>query len=135
VPRLAKRQEIPVAWSGVVMSGVFMMALAREMTEPDPLYARVWRLLRIRRKLTTAEAVALLCDGDDSAQTLRHARHVVQRYLRHLHLAGYLTQTQPGARSGKRYVLVRDSGPGTPLYQRPNMVYDPNDRIRHVFLA
>jgi len=118
------------------MSGLFMMGLARELTEPDPLYARVWRLLRIRRKLTTAEAVGLLCDGDDGAQTLRRAKHVVQRYLRYLHLAGYLEQArQPDARGGKRYLLVRDSGPGTPLYQRPNMVYDPNDGIRHVFLA
>jgi len=113
-----------------------MMGLARELTEPDPLRARVWRLLRIRRKLTTAEAVALLCDGGDGAQTLRRARGVVQRYLRYLHLAGYLAQVQqPDARSGKRYVLVRDSGPGVPLYQRPNMVYDPNDGIRHVFVA
>jgi len=124
VSRLAKRAQVKVAWSGVVVM------------DAQVLRARVWRLLRIRRRLTTAEAVALLCDGDDSAQEIRRATGVVGRYLRYLRLAGYVVNLPaPSARGGTPYLLVRDTGAMSPVHLWSNTMSDPNNGMTYAFVA
>jgi len=98
----------------------------------NTLRDRVWRLLRIRRKLSVPEAVALLCDGEMSAQDLTRTTNNVQKYLRSLRRAGYLADlrrepgTSPTSNGAKRYLLVRDAGPHAPVRRENGTVFDPN---------
>lgn len=105
------------------------------------LREKVWRLLRIRRKVSVPEAVALLCDGDASVQDIENTTNNVQRYLRALRLTGYLAdmRREPGAAPSsngfKRYLLVRDTGPLAPTRRAHNRVYDHNEGREYAELA
>ncbi len=96
---------------------------------------RIWRLLRIRKRLSVPETVALLSDAGDDTTRLTAT---VQKYLRVLRRAGYLAdmRREPGtaltSNGFKRYILVRDSGPAAPTLRRGrNSMYDPNDGVEH----
>jgi len=109
---------------------------AYTLIDLDPLCERTWRLLRIRKKLSTAEAVGLLCDGKDDAKALRRATGLVSRYLRILCAAEYLRELpSKNPRAGKRYVLVRDTGPGAPFVRVRGALMDPNEGVHYAFVA
>lgn len=103
----------------------------------DTLRARIWRAIRIRRKVTVAEIISLVADetarGDITSS--------VQKYIGALAKAGYLIEmkrrepgtalTSPGM---KRWWLSdhMDTGPQAPVwYMEKKRVYDPNTDITH----
>ncbi|MFY3986093.1 hypothetical protein ACOTJH_29165 [Achromobacter xylosoxidans] len=105
------------------------------------LREKVWRLLRIRRKVSVPEAVALLCDGEATAQDIENVTNNVQKYLRALRLTGYLADMRreagqaPSSNGFKRYLLVRDTGPQAPTRRAHNRVYDHNEGREYAELA
>lgn len=97
------------------------------------LREKVWRLLRIRQKLSVPEALGVLCDGHASAKQIERTGENVQKYLRALRATGYLVdmRREPGAKATsngfKRYLLVRDTGPLAPTRRSKDRVYDLNE--------
>ncbi len=93
---------------------------------------RVWRMLRIRRKVSVPEVIGLLSDASDSADAYDRMKSNVQKYLRALNRAGYLVpmRKEPGtaltSNGHNRYMLVRDTGPVAPI-MRAREVFDPNE--------
>lgn len=99
---------------------------------------RLWKALRIARNTgqtyTIDELVEMAADGTES-----DARGSAQSYIFALARAGYLRKHRIRARSGAprskgafRYVLIRDTGPKTPIWRRPrNSVFDPNRNEEH----
>ena len=105
------------------------------------LREKVWRLLRIRQKASVPEVVALLCDGNATAQEIECATNNVQKYLRALRATGYLTDmrrepgSKPTSNGFKRYLLVRDTGPLAPTRRGKDCVYDPNEEREYGVVA
>lgn len=101
---------------------------------PDGLRDRAWRLLRIRRKASAPELVGLLLDADSNGQESARAQNNLNKYLRMLVRAGYLSEmrreapTSPTSNGAKRFLLVRDTGPLSPIPQPQfNAVFDQNE--------
>lgn len=101
---------------------------------PDGLRDRAWRLLRIRRKASAPELVGLLLNADDTTETTARALNNLNKYLRMLQLAGYLTEmrreapTSLTSNGAKRYLLTRDTGPLPPIPQAAGKtVFDQNE--------
>jgi len=97
----------------------------------DTVRARLWRLLRIRKKLSVGEAVAVLCDGTATYKDIERCIKNVREYLRALVGAGHVAPVDGAPRhvrhKAHRYFLVRDTGPLAPVARRSGGVYDPND--------
>jgi len=100
----------------------------------DCLRDRAWRLLRIRRKASAPELVGLLLTADSDEQDASRAQNNLNKYLRMLARAGYLSEmrreapTSPTSNGAKRFLLVRDTGPLSPLLQPQfNAVFDQNE--------
>lgn len=99
---------------------------------------RLWKALRIARNTgqasTIDELVEIAADGTES-----DARGSAESYLFALARAGYLRKHRVRAKSGApsskgafRYVLIRDTGPRTPIWRRTrNSVFDPNRNEEH----
>ncbi|MGA8147792.1 MAG: hypothetical protein WB870_09500 [Gallionellaceae bacterium] len=100
----------------------------------NTLRARVWSAIRIRRKFSVPELIALVADEGHEDITSN-----LQKYVRALARAGYLVELprrEPGTaltRNGyKRYWLqdAKDSGPQAPVWRvKAGTVYDPNTKI------
>jgi hypothetical protein len=94
---------------------------------PRSLQSRLWQVMRIRRRFTTADLEAEARLGEEAIR-----RGSVQTYVRALALTGYLrlegTQ-HTGAVRHNVYVLARDTGPKAPRPQQWVLVrvYDPNE--------
>ncbi len=97
----------------------------RPSRSPDSFRARLWRAMRVTRKASIGDLLALaMRDGDDAAR----CRHNATVYLRGLALAGYLVDLRrPGERDA-RYSLTDDAGPQPPGLRRDGGVLDPNRR-------
>lgn len=101
---------------------------------PDGLRDRAWRLLRIRRKGSVPELVGLLLNADSQTEDTERAQNNLNKYLRQLYLAGYLTEMRREAptaltsNGAKRFLLVRDTGPLPPIPQpAAKTVFDQNE--------
>jgi len=100
---------------------------------PDSLRERAWRLLRIRRKASAPELVALLLDASEGDQAVSRAQNNLHKYLRALLRAGYLAEMRreapqsPTSNGVKRFLLIRDTGPLSPLLQSQDKVFDQNE--------
>ncbi len=107
----------------------------------DTLRDKVWRLLRIRHKLSVSEAVGVLCDADATNDTLIRTANNVQKYLRALRATGYLNDlrreagTSPNSNGFKRYYLARDTGPLAPVKRNTGRVYDQNEEREYDIVA
>ena len=97
----------------------------------DTLRIRVWRAIRIRRKFSIPDLVALVAEGGE-----RDIESNIRKYLSALTRAGILTEL-PRREAGtaltsngyKRWWLrdEQDTGPAAPVWrQGANTVYDPN---------
>lgn len=88
---------------------------------------RVWRALRITRKGSIRELLILASRGEeiDPEDT--------RKYLNALTHAGFLTRmSHRGERGQTRYLLIRDSGPRAPQWdKRKRRVFDPNTETIH----
>lgn len=93
------------------------------------LRVRVWAALRIRRKASMPEIIALVAKGGE-----KDIDSNIGKYLRALAKAGYLKQlprrepgVAPTSNGYARYLLLKDTGPLAPVW-RPakNTVYDQN---------
>ncbi len=90
---------------------------------------RMWGALRIRGKVSVPELIELVSIEGETV-----TRGYVQRYLRALVAAGYLRElsrrepgTAPSSNGFKRFLLLRDTGPLTPLHSiRTHSILDPN---------
>lgn len=99
---------------------------------------RLWKALRIAARTgqtpTIDALVEIAADG-----TEKDARGSAESYLFALARAGYLRKHRVRARSGAprskgafRYILIRDSGPKTPIWRRTRgTVFDPNGNEEH----
>lgn len=82
---------------------------------------RAWRALRIRRKASVPELIGLLFDADCDQDAKGRATNNLQKYLRLLCRAGYVTEMRREApeslnsNGAKRYFLMRDTGPLPPV--------------------
>lgn len=95
------------------------------------LRIRVWRAIRIRRKFSIPDLIALVAQGGE-----RDIESNIGKYLRALTRAGYLVKLprrEPGvAMTSNGYVRwwlqdAKDTGPLAPVWrQSANTVYDPN---------
>lgn len=97
----------------------------------DTARVRAWAALRIRRKASMPELIALVVRGDDRERDIESN---LGKYLRALAKAGYvkaLPRREPGlaptSNGYVRYLLLKDTGPLAPVW-RPakETVYDPN---------
>jgi DNA-binding IclR family transcriptional regulator len=92
---------------------------ARRGQRPTSLAERAWAALRQLRKATVADLTQLASRGTERRPEAR-----VRTYLGVLKRAGYVGTLRgrvPGATPGttvKRYVLLRDTGPLAPRWQR-----------------
>jgi hypothetical protein len=102
----------------------------------DGLRVRAWRAMRLRRKFSVGDLVALCAQGDE-----RNPESNLLKYIRALTRAGILvelarreTPLSPTSNGAKRWWLMesRDPGPLAPSvrWQR-NQVYDPNSEVLH----
>jgi hypothetical protein len=100
----------------------------------DTLRERAWRVLRIRRKASVPELAGLLMDANSDEATIQRAQNNLNKYLRQLARAGYLSEMRREApqsltsNGAKRFLLVRDTGPLPPILQ-PSIgkVFDQNE--------
>lgn len=112
----------------VFHSGAFK-TYNRNKIVKDCLRNRVWKLIRLQKKFTIDEILAIAKNGDE-----KDPRNNIQKYLRALKAAGYILETpkrlkgESNTSNGfKQYVLVRDTGNKTPILRpRTNKIYDPN---------
>lgn len=90
--------------------------------QPNSLRARAWSAMRIKRKFSVPILCSMLCDGSatDPEGNLR-------QYILPLLRAGYLVAL-PGERDGTpRYLLVKDTGPLAPSWNKEQRcLADPN---------
>lgn len=97
----------------------------------DTLRMRVWHAMRIRRKASTLDIIALVSRGGEREKDIESN---IGKYLRALARAGYvqkLPRRDPGialtSNGFARYLLIKDTGPQAPVWrQGKNTVYDPN---------
>ena len=97
----------------------------------DTARIRIWRAIRIRRKFTVPEIIALVADEERGDMTSN-----VQKYVRALAKAGYLIElprreagTALTSNGHKRWWLTddKDTGPEAPIWRlERSTVYDPN---------
>lgn len=104
---------------------------------PAGLRTRVWRALRMLRKASLPELLEIAATDAETAATGRTANNA-GRYLAALAAAGVVTVmpdrdpgTAPTSNGFKRYLLVEDLGPLTPVFNgRAGTLRDPNqDRL------
>lgn len=100
----------------------------------DTLRDRAWRAMRIRRKVSVPELLGVLLDAGTAEADIRRAQNNLQKYLRYLASAGYLTEMRreapqsPTSNGAKRFLLLRDTGPLPPLPQvAAGKVFDQNE--------
>jgi len=101
----------------------------------NSLRDRAWRVLRIRRKASVPELLGVLLDAGTEEGDIRRAQNNLQKYLRFLCRAGYLSEMrhreapQSSTSNGaKRYLLLRDTGPLPPVPQvASGTVFDQNE--------
>ena len=92
-----------------------------------PFYERVWKVLRMRDKVSTEEITSFVCDD-----TVKDAHNVVVRYTRLLHRSGYLRRLHrikgQGSSLGHiRYRLLRNTGSKAPIWSHKfGKIYDRN---------
>jgi hypothetical protein len=81
------------------------------------LRAKAWRGLRIRRKAGVNELLPLSLAPETEPEAEAKARQNLDCYLRALTKAGFLTEL-PRRGGPARWVLVRDSGPCAPAWNK-----------------
>lgn len=118
--------------TGAPLSGGPTGPLPRMRATPKALPTRLWRAIRMRRKFTIGDLLDLAAGEEATPRSMAH------RYVRALQQAGYLAELRPtkgegpGRPPAKRYALIRDSGPLTPIARaRAPEVYDPNTGTTH----
>ncbi|MFL7904713.1 hypothetical protein ACJ41P_26535 [Azospirillum argentinense] len=100
--------------------------------QANTLNGRLWRAMRMKGKFSLGDLLNLAAHGDEG-----NAEHNAGRYVRALVAAGYLTELRrakpdrPGSNGVKRYALLRNSGPLTPMLRRGGDIYDPNTGELH----
>lgn len=93
------------------------------------LRQRVWNALRLGKKLTIADILMLVIDGDE-----RDPHSNAHKYLRALARAGYIKAMplrepplNPNSNGCKRWMLISDTGPDAPVVRvSRDTLYDPN---------
>lgn len=87
---------------------------------------RMWNTMRVMRVFTVLDLMM-------AAEVQRNTAHT---YLMRLKRAGYVRVTKPGGnRHGERaiYLLVRNSGPKSPIDKGEGGMWDINDQQLHLF--
>lgn len=104
----------------------------------DTVRDRAWRVLRIRRKTSAPELIGLLLDAGCDDAAVQRMKNNLNKYLRYLHLAGYVTEMRreapqsPTSNGAKRFLLVRDTGPLPPIPQpHQKKVFDQNEEKQY----
>lgn len=88
----------------------------------DSLRARAWRAMRIRHKFSVPELCSMLCDG-----TATNPEGNLEQYVLPLLRAGYLAALPCGRDGAPRYLLVQDTGPLPPAWNKlQRCLTDPN---------
>jgi hypothetical protein len=93
--------------------------------------SRIWRALRVLRKGSVPELLTLASRGEELDAS------DAKRFLNALVQSGHLRRLQLGEANGigtphTRYLLVRDTGPLTPRFnKRERQVIDPNTGVVH----
>lgn len=97
------------------------------------LRAKAWRGFRIRRKAGVDDLLPLVLGPETKPEAEAKARQNMDCYLRALTKAGFLTEL-PRRGSPARWVLVRDSGPCAPAWNKAQRtVTDANTgEVHHV---
>ena len=85
---------------------------------------RLWRAMKILKTFTYRDLIesASIEGGEIPATT-------VKSYIKHLHAAGYLAVTKPGAPNTPahyRWLSSKNTGPRAPMILRTHQVFDPN---------
>lgn len=113
--------------AGTPLTGGPTGPMERKKPVANALRARLWRAMRMKGKFSLGDLLNLAANGDE-----RDAVNNAGRYIRALVAAGYLTELRrakpdrPGSNGTKRYALLRNSGPLTPMLRRGGDIYDPN---------
>lgn len=97
------------------------------------LRAKAWRGFRIRRKAGVDDLLPLVLGPETKPEAEAKARQNLDCYLRALTRAGFLTEL-PRRGGPARWVLVRDSGPCAPAWNKAQRtVTDANTgEVHHV---
>jgi hypothetical protein len=104
----------------------------------DTVRDRAWRVLRMRRKTSAPELIGLLLDAGCDDATVTRTKNNLNKYLRYLHLAGYLIEMRreapqsPTSNGAKRFLLTRNTGPLAPIPQpKQKKVFDQNEEKQY----
>jgi hypothetical protein len=128
----AGRYQVTDAGNALIESGKKLAKgpkgpIPRKQPRQNSFRQRVWSAARMENKFTVPGLLPL-CRRDDDKDAVRQAYH----YLRGLAQAGYFHVIGKGGSHGpRRYLLLRDSGPLSPILHRNGVVYDPNTRATH----
>lgn len=89
---------------------------------PNSLRTRAWRAMRIKRKFSVPELCGMLCDG-----TSADPEGNLEQYVLPLARAGYLADLPRMMDGTPRYLLVKDTGPLAPAWNKQRRcLTDPN---------
>jgi hypothetical protein len=105
-------------------------AISRVGQPDDSLQGRVWWAIRYRKQFTIDDLVS------DAERGEPNVDRKVGNFVRQLQAAGYLRgqslrtpKPAPGKPGMKRYALIRNHGPLTPVWRAAtDTVFDPNNR-------
>jgi len=92
------------------------------------LRAKAWWVLRKNRRITLAELMLTICDGNEKS-----AESNLRRWLNNLVVAGILTRERVDdgkltSNGSYRYALVKDLGPKAPVVRVSTCdIYNPNN--------
>lgn len=90
------------------------------------LRAKAWRAFRIRRKLSMNDLLRLVLPSAATPEDETNARQNLMHYLATLTRVGFLF-VMPKRGGGMRWLLVRDTGPCAPAWNKvERTVTDPN---------
>jgi len=104
-------------------------ATGQAKPKPNSLRQKIWKTLRLRRRISTLDLLANVCDGDPKVQ-----RDGVYKYLKALELAGYVQMlgkrvagTAPTSNGYKIALLLNDTGALAPMVNwKTRRLTDPN---------
>ena len=110
-------------------SGPTFGSYRKQNPSRNSLRSKVWRLMRLQRKFTINELMALGVDGGE-----KMPRNNISIYVNALKKAGYLYELNSReegyaltSNGFKRYTLINDTGYKAPIFRREiKQIYDPN---------
>lgn len=101
----------------------------RNKRTASPFRQQLWQVIRMEKKGTIGDFLALILEADDDQDRAYRAAH---KYIKPLCHAGYMVilpvSRKRGGKTFNRYALAHDAGPHAPIIRKTgDELYDPNN--------